>query len=308
MQMVRYILKRLFFSIIVVIVAAFVSFFLVRMVPGSPARALLADNATPEAVAAMEEKLGLDKPIIVQFGIYMANLLKLDLGTSIFLKQPCLDLIMQRVTATLALALTSTVITLLISIPMGIAAAVRKGSIIDVISMLFGMIGQATSPVWMGFLMILLFGVKLGWLPTQGYGTFANLVMPAITLGMGMAAAVVRQTRSSMYGVLQEDYITATYAKGMSRMSVYFKYALRPALLPVITVVGLNLANMLAGSVIVESVFGYPGIGSLMLKAVTLRDYPLLQACLLFCSVMFVVVNFLVDVVYTLVDPRMRLE
>ncbi len=306
--MKKYLLKRLFFSVIVLIVAAFFAFILLRLTPGNPARMMLGDSATDEMVAAMEKKLGLDKPLIIQFFIFIGNILKGDMGTSIFFKMPCAKLIFQRIPATLQLTAGAMVISLSVSIPMGLIASVKKGSFADMFAMAFALLGQSMSPVWAGILLILLLGVTLRWLPTQGYGTLSNLIMPAITSGLMLTASVTRQLRSSMFDVLDEDYITATYARGISKREVYLKYALKNAMLPVVTTIGLQIALSLAGSVVIENIFGWPGLGSLLLNAIQKRDYPLVQSCLLVSSAIFVFINMMVDIVYTWIDPRMHLN
>lgn len=306
--MSKYIVKRIFFSLIAMIAAAFIAFILVRLTPGDPAEMMLGDEATPELVEAMHIKLGMDKPLIVQFGMFLLNALKGDLGTSIFYKMSCTSLIMQRFVATIQLAAMAMVISLCVSIPLGLIASVKKGSLADFFAMFFALFGQSCSPVWAGIFLILFFGVILGWLPTQGYGQFKHVILPAVTMGLGLSASVTRQLRSAMFDVLDEDYITATYARGISKRTVYLKYALKNALMPVVTVVGVQLAHQLAGSAVVETVFGWPGMGNLLINAISKRDYPLIQANLLLSSIIFIVINSLVDVVYTMIDPRMRLK
>lgn len=304
----KYIIKRILYAALVMAIASMVAFFLIRLAPGNPARLMLGDTATEEEVAAMEEKMGLNKPIIVQFATYLNDVLHGDLGTSISYRMPCLDLISTRLPYTIQLALCALFVSLAIGLPMGITAAVKKGSFADFIAVFVSLLGQSLASVWVGIILILFFGVKLRILPTQGSGTILHIIMPAITLGLNMTAAITRQLRSSMYGVLQEDYITATYAKGISKIKINLKYALKNAIMPVITVTGSSLATMLAGSVVIENVFGWPGMGSLLMKSIGARDYPLVQAILLMSSMIFIVVNLLVDLCYAFIDPRVHLD
>jgi len=307
--MVRYILKRFLYAIFVLIGASLICCFLIRLAPGDPARMLLGDMATEEQVEAMRVQMGLDKNIFVQYFIWIGNILKGDFGTSIFYKTSCLELISQRLPATGVLTLGALVVSLSISLPLGTTAGIHKGSIIDFICVVFALIGQSMSQVWLGLLLILLFCVRLKWLPTEGNTSdLAHMILPFITCGIGLTATVSRQLRAGMFDTLQEDYVTATLAKGISRRKVYTKYAWKNALLPVVTVVGIQVGFMLCGSVVIENIFGWPGMGSLLIKAVTLRDYPLVQAILFISSFIFTLVNMIVDIVYTIVDPRMRLE
>lgn len=306
--MKRYLIKRLTLSLVVLLVASLISFAIIRFLPGNPAELVLGENATPERIAAMEVKMGLNKPLIVQFIIYIGNILHGDFGTSVRFNLPCATLLAQRLPATIILTLCATLISVLVAFPLGICASIKKGSVVDFFAMLFALIGGSVTPVWLGLFLIIIFAVNLKWLPTQGYGSIKNVVLPAITQGYAMSAAITRQLRSGMFDVLEEDYITAAYARGISRGQVYSKYALKNAMLPVMTVIGSQVAAMLAGSVVTESVFGWPGLGSLLIASLTTRDYPLLQACLLVSSGVFILVNLLVDILYTMVDPRMGLK
>lgn len=306
--MLKYIGKRLLLAALVLVVVVFIAFFLIRLVPGDPIMTMIGGNATDEEIEAARIAYGFDKPIFYQFWIFAKKALTGDLGQSIAFKTSCMSLIKMRFGATLQLAIGTVVVALLISLPLGIIAGVKKGSVADVAATFVAIMGNALSPVWVGLLMILLFGVKLRWLPTQGYGTFKALIMPAFTAGLGMSSYVLRQLRSSLFSTLQEDYVTATYARGVKRSKVYCKYALKNAILPVITVVGFSLSTALSGSAVIESVFSWPGIGSLLVAALGARDYPLIQACIIVSTLIFVVGNLLVDIAYTLADPRTRLS
>lgn len=303
--MLTYIVKRLGYTLLVLLGVTIIAFFLLKMTPGSPARLMLSDSATAEEVAAKEIEMGLDKPLVVQYLNYMAGVVKGDLGTSLFYKMPNATLIFQRLPATGFLTLMAALIALIIAIPLGIIAGVKNGTGVDFTAMVFALLGQSISGVWLGLVFILFFAVRLGWLPAMGYGSFVHVLMPATSLGMQMAALVTRMLRSSMVDVLQEDYITATYAKGVPGHTIITKYALRNAIMPVITIVGLQIGVFIGGAMVTEQIFGWPGIGSLTVQAIGLRDFSLVQSILLVTSALFVLINLLVDIIYTLVDPRL---
>jgi peptide/nickel transport system permease protein len=275
------------------------------LTPGSPARLMLADGATDEQIAAKEAEMGLDQPLITQYYRYITGVLRGDLGTSYFYKIPNATLIFQRLPATGYLTLMAMFIALLISVPLGIVAGVNRGSGVDLAAMIFALIGQSVSGVVLGLLFILFFAVRLGWLPAMGYGGLSFVIMPAASLAAQMAALITRMLRSGMVDVLREDYITATYAKGISKNAIVLKYSLRNAVLPVITVIGLQVGTFLGGAVVTEQICGWPGIGTLTVQAIGLRDFSLVQSILLVTSACFVLVNLLVDIIYTIVDPRM---
>ncbi len=304
----RFMAKRLFSAVIVLFGVSVVAFGLMRLAPGNPAALMLPDNATAEQIAAVEAKMGLDKPMIQQYLIYIWGVVRGNLGTSIFFNRSCEELIFGRLPATGLLTFAAVVISILVSFPMGIISGIKKGSVIDFISMVFALLGMSMSQVWLGLLFILFFGVFMGVLPTQGYGSFQNLILPALTLGLPLAALVTRMLRSGMYEVLEEDYITATKARGIGNFKIYTKYALKNALLPTITIIGMQIGQLLAGAIIVEQVFGWPGLGSLTVKAISMRDFPLIQSILLVTASLFVIINILVDIIYVVVDPRMSLN
>lgn len=301
----KYILKRLGYTIFVLFGVSILTFSLLQLTPGSPARLMLSDGATEEQILQKEIEMGLDKPLPVQYFNYISGVVRGDLGTSAFYRMPNATLIFQRLPATGYLTIVAMLIALIIALPFGIIAGTRRGSIIDLLAMVFALLGQSVSGVVLGLVFILLFAVKLGWLPAMGYGGLAFVIMPATSLAMQMAALITRMVRSGMVDVLQEDYITATYAKGISARSIYTKYALRNAILPVITVVGLQVGTFLGGAIVTEQIFGWPGIGTLTVQAIGLRDFSLVQSIMLVISALFVGVNLLVDIIYTLVDPRM---
>ena len=303
--LLKFILKRLGYTVFVLFGVSILTFGLLKLTPGSPARLMLSDDATEEQIREKEIEMGLDRPLTIQYVSYITGVVKGDLGDSLFYKMPNSTLIFQRLPATAYLTLVAMGIALLISIPMGIIAGVKRGSVIDLFAMIFALLGQSISGVVLGLIFILFFAVKLGWLPAMGYGGFAFVIMPATSLAMQMAALITRMLRSGMVDVLQEDYITATYAKGISNREITMKYALRNAILPVITVVGLQVGTFLGGAVVTEQIFGWPGIGTLTVQAIGLRDFPLVQSILLVISACFVLVNLLVDIIYTIVDPSM---
>ncbi len=308
MATARFVFKRFLECILVLVGVSIIAFALLRLAPSDPAVLMLPENATAQQIADMRVKMGLDKPPVIQYFLYMGKVLHGDLGNSIFYNQSCASLIFRRLPATAQLTLVAVLISLLISIPLGIISGIKRGTAVDFGSVFFALVGQSMSQVWFGLLLILLFGVTLGWLPTQGYGSFKNIIMPALTLGLPLSAIVVRMLRSDMYDVLQEDYIVSTYAKGIDQSKIYLKYALKNALLPVVTVTGMQIGQLLAGAIIIEQVFGWPGLGTLTVQAINMRDFPLIQSILLVTAAIFVVVNLLVDMLYTAIDPRMKLN
>lgn len=307
-RLLRFILKRLLMTLLILFAVSIIAFALIRIAPGNPAMMVLPDGASQEAIKSMEVKLGLDQPMVVQYFRYIGGVLKGDLGTSIIYKLPVKDLIFQRLPATFKLTIITMLVCLLISIPLGIVAGSRQGTIVDFLATMFALLGQSMSTVWMGILVIYIFAVKLKWFPAMGYGTWKNFILPAMTLGYPVAAQVTRMGRSGIIDVLKEDYITATYAKGISRAVVYTKYAFKNALIPIVTIVGMQIGIYLAGAVVVETIFAWPGFGQLIFQAVGTRDYPLVQSCLLVSAALFAIVNMLVDIVNSFIDPRITLQ
>ena len=302
--MLQMIGKRVISMIVVLIGVTIIAFTLVRLTPGNPAAAMLPDTATEEEVAAMAATMGLDKPYAVQYVNYLKGILKGDLGYSYKFGMPVTELIAKRLPQTAKLTIVALVVTVIFSISLGVISGIKKGSVIHVFSIFFSLAGQSVAPVWLSLMMILLFGVTLGWLPTQGNVGIKCMIMPAIALGFQFSALVTRMTRTGMVDVLQEDYITATRARGISKVKVYTIYALKNALLPVVTVVGSQVGHMLAGSAIVESVFGWPGMGQLLVTAINSRDLQLVQSLLLVSAFIIAIVNLMVDILYTFIDPR----
>ena len=303
----RFIGKRILQTAVVLLLVSIVAFMLIRIAPGNPARMVLPDGASDELVAEMEKQLGLDQPLPVQYFKYIKGVLQGDLGTSTSYKVPVARLIAQRLPATIELTIITMLFCLLISIPLGIIAGANQGKFIDFFASLFALLGQSMSAVWMGLLNIFIFAVTLRLLPAMGYGTPAHIILPAVTLGYPVAAQVTRMGRSGMIDVLKEDFITATYAKGINKYLVYAKYAFKNALIPIITIVGMQIGTYLAGAVVVETIFAWPGFGQLIYQAVGNRDYALVQSCLLVSAALFAAVNLIVDIINSFIDPRITL-
>ena len=303
----RYIGKRVLQTLIVLFFVSIFAFLLIRMASGNPARMMLPDDATEEQVQQIEIKLGLDKPLYQQYFMYMSGVLRGDLGTSTIYKQAVSKIIASRMPVTGKLTFWTIVVCLAVSIPLGVVAGSKQGTVTDFMAMFFAIFGQSMSPVWLGILLIYVFSSKLGWLPAMGYGGIKYVILPAITLGYPVAAEITRIGRSGMIDVLKEDYITATYAKGMSRKQVLWKYAFKNALIPIITLVGVQIGVFLAGTVVVETIFSWSGLGQLVYQAVSTRDYSLVQSSLLVIAAMFAIINLIVDIINSLVDPRITL-
>lgn len=285
--------------------AATVSFFLVRL-SGDPVKTLLPPDATAEQEATLRSSLGLDRPLLTQYLDFLWGLPRLDFGTSLFYDQPVREVLFERLPATLELAAGALAVTLLLAIPAGIIAALRRGRASDTGVMAGVLIGQSTPPFWVGILLVLVFAVQLQVLPASGYGSLAHLVLPAITLAVYSVAVVARLLRSSLIEVLGSDFIRTARAKGFGPVGVVFSHGLRNASLPVVTVIGLEVGSLLGGAILTEQVFSWPGIGRLTVEAIANRDFPLVQATVLFFAATFVLVNLLVDLSYSLLDPRVR--
>lgn len=306
--MLRYIGTRLLQSILVLFCVSVFAFMLIRIAPGNPAQMMLPDIATEEQVREMEVQLGLDQPLPVQYIRYISGVLRGDLGMSTTYRVPVADVIPSRLLATGKLTLATVLCGLLISIPLGIIAGAKRGTAIDFFAMFFALLGQSMSPVWLAVLNVFVFSVWLGWLPAMGTGSPVHIILPMVTLAYPMAAEITRIARSGMIDTLSEDYITSTYAKGIKRSVVYRKYAFKNALIPVVTLVGIQIAGFLAGTVIVETVYAWPGIGHLITQAVSNRDYALVQSLLLISAAIFTVINLIVDIVNSFIDPRIVLD
>ena len=305
--MISYFIRRFLHSLIVLVIVTMCAFMLIRLAPGSPARMMLPDTATEEQVLRLEQHLNLDKPLYFQFWTYVKGLLHGDLGHSTAYRQPVARIIAQRLPFTIQLAVGTVLLGTIMAIPLGIVAGANRGKLIDFFAMVFALLGQSMANVWMAILLIFIFSVRLGWLPALGTGGLRYMVLPVFTLGYSLAAVITRVARSGMIDTLSEDYIVATYAKGIGHFEVITKYALRNALIPVITIIGVNLGVHLSGSVVVETVFAWSGIGQLMNQSVNSRDYAMVQSLLLISAFLFTLINFIVDIINSFIDPRLSL-
>lgn len=301
----QYILKRVWQGAIAIIGALLIVFIAQRLA-GDPVALMLPMEATEEDFAAMRAQLGLDQPFIVQFAIFFRDALQGEFGTSYHWNQPAMDLILERLPATLELALAGLVFAIALSVPLGVLSAVYRGGWIDSAAKIFAMLGQAMPSFWVGLLLIVVVAVQLQWLPAYGRGTFAHLILPAIALGWYPVAAMTRTLRSSMLDILESDYVRMERAIGLPERQIIWRYALRNAAVPLVTMVGVYFANMLGGAFVIEVVFAWPGVGRTVVEAVFARDFPVVQAGVVLASVVFVVVNLLVDLSYGFIDPRIR--
>jgi peptide/nickel transport system permease protein len=314
--MAAYILRRLFGVVPVLVLVALGSFLLVHLVPGDPAMVMLGSDATPQQIQAVRTQMGLDRSLPEQFVVWVREVLRGNLGESFFLGRPVTQALMERLPATLQLALLSLFFSLLIGVPLGILAAVRQNTWWDQLIMVTAIGGISIPSFWLGLFLILVFSVQLGWLPSGGYASLWEefgrglriLLLPSISLGFMQAALIARMTRSSMLEVLRQDYVRTAEAKGLDWWMVTLKHALKNAMIPVITTIGTAFGVLLGGAVIVEIVFTYPGLGRLVVLAVQRRDYPLVQGALLLTSVIYVLVNLAVDLLYGVFDPRIKYE
>jgi ABC-type dipeptide/oligopeptide/nickel transport system permease component len=304
--MLSFIVRRLGQSVFVLLGVTVGAFLLVHL-SGDPIKLMLPFDATPEQIAATRAYYGLDEPLPVQYGRFLAHAAQGDFGQSLRGNQPALGLVLERLPATALLAMTALGLALLVAFPVGILAALRPHTLQDQGAMLFALFGQSTPVFWLGIMLILLFSVQLRLLPTGGSGGPQYLVLPAITLGLYSAARTARLVRSGMLEVLAEDYVRTGRAKGLRPRSLLLGHALRNALIPVVTVVGLDLATLLGGAVITETIFGWPGVGRLAVQAIQQRDYPVVQAAVFVVASGYVVLNLAVDALYAYLDPRIRL-
>lgn len=301
--MAKYISKRLLQAIFVLLGVSLVAFIILHL-SGDPLSLLISSGATPEQEAAIRTKMGLDDPLYIQYFRFLAQILHGDFGESLYYKQSTLSLIMNRLPATIQLTFAGILVATVIGIPLGIIAATKKGSVVDSVVRIIAICGQAIPSFWLGLMMILIFSVKLKWLPTSGRGTFAQMIMPAITVGLFSMASVCRLTRSTMIETLKTDYIRTAKAKGLHKARIIVVHALRNSLLPVVTTIGMEIGHLLGGTLLTETIFSWPGIGSLAVQAITNRDYPLVQTAVLITAFMYVIVNLIVDLLYAVIDPR----
>jgi peptide/nickel transport system permease protein len=313
-SMLDFIARRLIAIVPVLAVVAVFVFLMLRLTPGDPAAVIAGDNATSDQIAMIREKLGLTLPIWQQFIIWIGDILQGNFGESYFFKKTVAELIAQRVEPTLALACCTLVLAISVAVPLGVIAAYRQGTLLDKFVMGMSVLGFSVPSFVIGYCLIYVFAIELGWLPVQGYirigvnfwGFLERMILPSITLGIIYVALVARITRASVLEVLNEDYIRTARAKGLSNRVVLMRHALRNAAVPILTVIGIGVALLIGGAVVTESVFGLPGLGRLTVEAVLSRDFPTIQTVILLFSVVYVVVNLLIDISYTLFDPRIR--
>ena len=306
--MFRYIMKRILMMIPVLIAVSFVVYFLMDLAPGDIISSMAPQDATEAEIEIMRAELGLNGSLIERYFRYLGNLLRGDMGMSLSLKRPVADVFFERFPATLELALAATVVALALSLPLGIAAATHHRSFLDGFSMVTAMLGLSMPGFWLGLLLILFFSHQLGWLPSGGSGGIVHLILPALALGAGQAGSLTRITRSSMLDVIRQDYLRTARAKGVSEKMVIRKHALKNALIPIITVFGSTLGNLLGGAVAIETVFSWPGIGRLTVSAINTRDITLATGCIIMFTVLLTVTMLLVDIAYAYVDPRIKAQ
>ena len=312
--MAAYLIKRILATIPVMLFVAIFIFLLLRLTPGDPAAMIAGDFATDAQIAEIRDGLGLDQPLYVQFGIWAKNVLQFELGQSFYYKKEVSDLILNRIEPTLSLSVLTIILTVVIAVPLGTLAAYKQGSWFDRGIMGFSVLGFSVPVFVIGYALIYVFSVKLGWLPVQGYARLADgvgawlyrLILPSIALSVIFVAFIARMTRTSVLEVLGEDYIRTARAKGQTERRVLMRHALRNAAVPIVTVIGLAIAILIGGVVVTESVFTIPGLGLLTVEAVLNRDFPTIQAVILFFSLVYVLINLAVDVSYTILDPRIR--
>ena len=312
--MLGFVLKRIASTIPVLLIVAVLVFLLLRLTPGDPAAIIAGDAASPENILRIREILGLEKPLPVQFGIWMMNLLQGDLGESYYFKMKVTSLIAQRLEPTIMLALVTIVITVLIAVPLGVIAAWRHGGWLDRLLMGFSVRGFSVPVFVLGYILIWVVSIKLGWLPVQGYRSIAegfgpfiqHLILPSITLSVIYIALIARVTRAAVSETLTEDYVRTARAKGLPELQVLMRHALANAAVPIVTVIGIGIALLIGGVVVTESVYGIPGLGRLTVDAVLARDFPTIQGVILFFSFLYVMINLLVDLSYLIFDPRIR--
>ena len=299
-------IKRLLGVVPVLFGVAFLTFLLVHAVPGDPVEVMLGESASSADRMQLQADLGLNQPIYVQFGVYLNKLAHGDLGVSIHSKKPIVDLLAERLPATAKLALLALSFAISIGLPLGIIAALKVNQWPDKLANLLSLSISAMPHFWMGPILMMVFALWLGLLPVSGMESGTAIILPALTLGFGLAAILTRMTRASMLEVLHEDFIRTARAKGLTEYAVILRHALRAALLPIVTVLGLQLGSLLAGTVITETVFSWDGVGSLLVESIEKRDYPVMQACVLVVAFFYVTVNLATDIIYTKIDPRVR--
>ena len=306
--MLRYLVRRILLTVPVLLGVATLVFSLIHLVPGDPAQAMLGDGAAPQDVAELRTSLGLDRPLFEQYATFLRHAITGDLGRSLRTGQPVTAMIIERIPATAELAIAAMIVAILIAIPLGVVAAVWRGTAVDYGAMTFALAGVSIPNFWLGPLLAIVFAVELGWLPVSGRGTLAHLVLPSVSLGLALAAILARMTRASLLDELRELYVRAARARGVSRVVAITMHALRNSMVPLLTIVALQFGAVLTGAVITETIFAWPGIGRLLIQSIGFRDYPMVQGCILLIAVTYVTVNLVTDLMYGVLDPRIRLE
>jgi len=304
----NFLLRRILLLIPVLWGVATLVFLLLHFIPGDPVDLMLGDSALGTDRETLRDQLGLNDPLIVQYLRYFGDLLQGDWGTSLFSKKPVFEEIMERVPATMELMLGAMVVTILVAMPLGLIAAVNKGTWIDQGAMIFSLLGVSIPNFWLGPMLILLFSIHFDLLPVNERGGLEHLILPALTLGTSLASILARITRSSVVETLQAEYIRTARSKGISELRILFRHALRNALIPIVTVIGLQVGVLLSGAIITEAIFDWPGLGNLLISAINSRNYPLVQGCVLFIAGSYVMVNLVIDLLYAYLDPRIRLS
>jgi peptide/nickel transport system permease protein len=306
--MLGYIVKRLFLFIPTLLGVTFLVFLSVRLIPGDPATAIAGEFATPQLIETVRREYGLDRPLLVQYGIFLGNLAQGDLGNSTRTRRPVTSELQARIGNTLKLAIASLIVSVVIGVTAGIISATQRNTWFDYLSMLIALFGVSMPVFWLGLMLMLIFAVRLGWFPAVGTETWRHLVLPSITLGAASAAILARMTRATMLEVMGKNYVLAARAKGVPERLVVMRHALRNALIPVVTIMGLQFGTLLGGAVITETVFSWPGIGRFLVDSILARDYPSVQGTVLIIAVGFVLVNLFVDLLYGFLDPRIRYD
>jgi peptide/nickel transport system permease protein len=305
--MVKYILARMAYSVLIVLGAVTIVFSL-QYLTGDPVNQLLPIEATPQDRESLRHELGFDQPIYVQYMGFLTHALEGDFGSSLRYHRPAMALVLERVPATLHLTLVALVISLVIAIPAGIISAVRRGSLLDSVSVAFALVGQCVPTFWLGLVLIIIFAVAWPLLPPSGSGSWEYLVLPGFTLGVNSAAIIARLLRSSLLEVMTQDYVRTARAKGLTERAVIFRHALKNASIPVVTIIGLQVGVLLGGAIVTESVFSYPGLGRLILEGISKRDFPIVQASVVLIALIVTSINLFVDLLYGFLDPRIRYE
>lgn len=306
--MLRYFLHRVLLAMPVLLGVATLVFSLIHLVPGDPAQAMLGDGAAPTDIAELRTNLGLDQPLLTQYVTFLRHAVTGDLGKSFRTGQPVTTMIIERIPATAELAIAAMLVAMVIAIPLGVVAAVWRGTAVDYSAMTFALAGVSIPNFWLGPLLAIVFAVELGWLPVSGRGTLAHLVLPAISLGLALAAILARMTRASLLDELGELYVRAARARGVSNAAAIIWHALRNSMVPLLTIIALQFGAVLTGAVITETIFAWPGIGRLLIQSIGFRDYPMVQGCILLIAVTYVTVNLITDLMYGVLDPRIRFE